>query len=376
MRIARPHAFQPYGTNTMAKYWAYTNSLLGQPDTSIVADIPAYEVFKDGANSAYVAYNSTNQSITATFKNRVTNNVVASFPVPAQSIVSKSSGGQVFTFTPSQITPPASRLYLGPATGAPLPLIGQLSSTPGTFLPTNGTFVYPRFVSQLGDPRIAPSLSIVPKSTGNCSNIDLPGEANCPNSNKAYAEWTGTFSGTRVGSRPFTQMTIYTDPALHTGWQQDPGIHATTNVRIEYFFNAMSQTPDRIEVHAGVPEYSGNTFTIGTHKITPYYFGAYNCVDKNPPNPNAKPCVDSTSGLYGLTAPPGLLVILDNRFAATAPFPASVTCGRIKVQVFGHAGPVQDIKRDVPVSVGTSPLLNRASWVQPPYDGSECTPQQ
>jgi hypothetical protein len=360
----------------MAKYWAYTNSLLGQPDTSIVADIPAYGVFKDGANSSYVAYNPTNQSITATFKNRERNNVVASVPVPAQSIVSKSSGGQTFTFTPTQITPPASRLYLGRATGAPLPLIGQLSSTAGTFLPASGTTPYPRNVGELGDPRIAQSLSIVPKSTGNCSNIDLPGEAVCPNSNKAYAEWTGTFSGTLVGTKPFTQMTIYTDPALHTGWQQDPTIHATTNVRIEYFFNAMSQTPDRVEVHFGVPEYSGNTFTIGTHKITQYYFGRYDCVDKNPPNPNAKPCVDSTSGLYGLTAPPGLLVSLDNRFAATAPFPNSVTCGRIKVQVYGQAGPDQGIKRDVPVSVGTSPLLNRASWVQPPYNGSECTPQQ
>ena len=62
-RIARPHQFQFYGTNTMAKYWAYTNSLLGQVDTSIVADTPAYGAFKDaGANSSYVAYNPTNQS--------------------------------------------------------------------------------------------------------------------------------------------------------------------------------------------------------------------------------------------------------------------------------------------------------------------------
>jgi hypothetical protein len=30
MRIARQHAFQFYGTNTMANYWAYTNALLGQ----------------------------------------------------------------------------------------------------------------------------------------------------------------------------------------------------------------------------------------------------------------------------------------------------------------------------------------------------------
>ena len=41
------------------------------------------------------------------------------------------------------------------------------------------------------------------------------------------------------------------------------------------------------------------------------------------------------------------------------------------MQVFGLAGPNADPtpKSLVPVSVGTWPLLNRASWVQPPYDG-------
>ena len=42
------------------------------------------------------------------------------------------------------------------------------------------------------------------------------------NSNKAYAEWTGTFKGNLVGSKPFTQLAVYTDPAIHVGWQQDP----------------------------------------------------------------------------------------------------------------------------------------------------------
>ena len=109
------------------------------------------------------------------------------------------------------------------------------------------------------------------------------------------------------------------------------------------------------------------------NKMTPYYFGAYNCNDKIPNPPNPKPCDDSTSGLYGL-GDPGLRVTLDNRFAATAPFPASVTCGKIKVQVYGQAGADQTVKVPVPVSVGTSPLLNRASWVQPPYNGGECAP--
>ena len=55
-RIAREHIFQPFGTNTMAKYWAYTNFLLGQVDTSIIADTPAYGAFKDaGGSSSFVA---------------------------------------------------------------------------------------------------------------------------------------------------------------------------------------------------------------------------------------------------------------------------------------------------------------------------------
>ena len=370
-RIAREHTFKFFGTNSMAKYWAYTNSLLGQVDTSIVADTPAYGAFKDaGGGSSFVAYNPTDQATTVNFKNRVTNTVVATLSVPAQSITSKSSG-RTSTFKPSQITTPGGRLYLGPTTGpTPLPMTGQLTHAAGTWLPPNGTFPFPRLSTDIS--RITPSLSIVPVATGDCSNIDLPGEEHCANSNKAYAEWTGTFKGTLVGSKPFTQMIVYTDPALHVGWQQDPNIRANTTVRVEYYFNSTNTTPDRIEVYTR-PSFFGNTFVMLGNKITPYYFGAYNCVDKNPPNPNAKPCDDSTSGLYGL-GDPGLKVTLDNRFAATAAFPPSVTCGKIKVQVYGQTGPDQPIKVPVPVSVGTSPLLDRASWVQPPYDGGECAP--
>jgi hypothetical protein len=371
-RIAREHAFFIGGTNTMAKYWAYTNSVLGQVDTSIVADTPAYGVFKDANSNRFVAYNPGNQATTVTFRNRVTNNVVATLSVPAKSIMSKSD--RTYTFKPSQITTPPGRLYLGPTTGpTPLPMTGQLSTTPGTWLPTNETYPFPRLSTDIS--KIMPSLSIVPVATGNCSSIDLPGGPHCPNSNKAYAEWTGTFKGNLVGgSKPFTQMAIYTDPALHIGWQQDPNIHSTTNVRIEYYFNANNATPDRIEDYSGVPEFLGNTFVMQQNKITPYYFGGYDCNAKSPNPPNPPPCDDSTSGMYGLADPPPLRVTLDNRFAATAPFPANVTCGKIKVQVFGAAGPPGVQKLPVPVSVGTSPLLNRASWVQPPYDGGSCPP--
>src|SRR4029450_8691765 len=97
--------------------------------------------------------------------------------------------------------------------------IGQLSSTAGTWLPPDGTFPFPRLSTDIS--RIMPSLSIVPVATGNCSDLDLPGGPNCINSIKAYAEWTGTFKGNVVGSKPFTQMTIYTDPALHIGWTKN-----------------------------------------------------------------------------------------------------------------------------------------------------------
>src|SRR6266496_6343731 len=111
-------------------------------------------------------------------------------------------------------------------------------------------------------------------------------------------------------------------------------MRTNTHVRVEYFFNSTNETPDRIEVYT-LPSAHGNSFVMLENKMTPYYFGAYNCNDKPPNPPNPKPCDDSTSGLYGL-GDPRLKVTLDNRFAATAPFPASVTCGKIKVQMYGQ----------------------------------------
>jgi hypothetical protein len=215
--------------------------------------------------------------------------------------------------------------------------------------------------------KVIPSLSIVPVATGNCADVDLPGGPNCANSNKAYAEWTGIFKGNLVGSKPFTQMTIYTDPALHVGWQQDPNIRANTHVRVEYYFDANNASPDRVEVYT-LSSAHGNTFVMLQNKITPYYFGCYaqsanfgQCVTSGP---------NANTGLYGPDDPvlsPGK-IMLDDRFAPAAPFPASVRKGKIKVQVYGQAGSNHAIKLPVPVSVGTSPLLNRASWVQPPYE--------
>jgi hypothetical protein len=246
-------------------------------------------------------------------------------------------------------------------------MTGSLTSTPGTWLPTSETYPFPRLSTEIS--KMAPSLSIVPVATGNCSDIDLPGGEHCPNSNKAYAEWTGTFKGTLVGSKPFTQMVVYTDPALHVGWQQDPTIRANSHVRVEYFFDSNNTEPDRVEVYT-LPSVNGNSFVMLQNKITPYYFGCYS--DQS----NFGACNSMDSGLYGPDNPalsPGKIA-LDDRFGPATPFPASVTCGKIKVQVYGQAGPDNPIKVPVPVSVGTSPLLNRASWIQPPYNGGECSP--
>lgn len=152
-------------------------------------------------------------------------------------------------------------------------------------------------------------------------------------------------------------------------WQQDPTIRATTHVRVEYYFVSTNATPDRVEVYT-LPSVQGNTFVMLQNKFTPYYFGCYS--DKT----NFGVCDNINSGLYGPDDPalsPGKIA-LDDRFAPAAPFPASVTCGKIKVQVYGQASANQAIKKPVPVSVGASPLLNRPSWIQPPYDGGECSP--
>lgn len=382
-RIARPHEFKFYGTNTMAKYWAYTNHLLGQVDTSVHADIPAYSVFNSGSGKTFVAYNASDQEITVHFTGE---NVSQSFPVPPRSIASSSGGGTTSTFAPSQLAIPTARLYLGatsptPGPGAspsPLPLRGRLSHMPENWLPTNETYSFP----ENGDfSRIMRSLAIVPVATGNCADVDLPGGPFCRSSDKAYAEWEGTFKGNLVGSKPYTQMAIYVNPALHPGWQQDPSFNdrrvGATHVRIEYYFNAMNQIPDRVEV-VWAPSYFGNTFVMQEHKITNYYFRCYNSLCGEA---DIGLCDGKGSGFYGLSLErpdphQTFVVVRDARPGIpNQEFPCNVRCGKIKVQVYGPAGSEPSTKVPVHVSVGTSPLLNRASWVQPPYDGGECASQ-
>jgi len=229
-----------------------------------------------------------------------------------------------------------------------------------------------------------PSLSIIPVSTASCADVDLPGGPFCPGANKAYAEWTGTFKGTRVGDKPLTQLAIYTDPAIHLGWEQATKPKGNTHVRVEYYFDAVnhSDRPDRIELF-WLPSVAGNTFVMLQNKITHYYLHCYHPFG-NADDGNIGKCDGTLSGFYGLSLagidePQPQVVVLDRRRPGypnidNPSFPASVTCGKIKVQVYGAASAFQSDKVPVPVSVGSSPLLNRASWVQPPYDGGECPP--
>lgn len=375
-RIAHPHEFTDFGDNTMAKYWAYTNSILGQIDTSVVADQPNYAVFVKNGKRTYVGYNPGTAPVTFTFTQTSDNSQAAQFQVPANTVMSEGAAGTT-SFTPSAGSPPKGRLYLQTATDtSTLPLVGKLTGTPGTWLPTPGTFDFPSSDDISG---LMPSLTIIPKSTGNCSDVEPPGP-HCK-SNEAYGEWTGTFSGALVNpppdGRPHTRFAIYTDPALHAGWQQAPGVQNVTHLLVKYWFDASTAStapPDRIEVYWRGTNASENTFVIGANKLTDYYFGCYvafpdlgEC-DKQVPN-----------GLYGLAgdgpdSPAYSKAVIDNRQKPVMPFPTSVKCGKMEVFVYGSAGNNPDVKSKLPVSTGADPLLDRSSWVQPPYNGGTCTP--
>jgi hypothetical protein len=67
-------------------------------------------------------------------------------------------------------------------------------------------------------------------------------------------------------------------------------------------------------------------------------------------------------------------VVVDKRLNANADYPDTVKCGTVSVQVYGQAGSDPKTKVPMPVSVGVSPVLGRASWIQPPYNGGSCTP--
>ena len=386
-RIANPHAFAPYATNTMAKYWAYTNSLLGQLDPSVRADQPDFAVFVNGSGQqTFVAYNPGTTPMTITFYKDSDGTQVTSFSVPAGTVVSQGAAGST-SFKPlaqgptgpTNLGPEPGRLYLQSVSGQSLPLTGTLTDEPGTWLPSSGTSAFP---SSKDLSAIMPSLTVIPVSTGNCADIFAPGTPGCPNSNAAYGKWVGSFSGTAIGDTtlgeiPHTTFAIYADPALGAGWQTNPATlnKNTTHVLVNYWFdkaNYPAKYPDRIEeFHVG-SNASNNTFVIGANEITDYYFGCYanfqngSTCDSKQPNPFYGNTALSLSLAQIVNFKPGVGVL------PITPYPSNVDCGIVEVDVYGSAGSNQRVKAPLPVSTGTDPLLGRASWVRPPYNGGSC----
>jgi hypothetical protein len=380
-RIAKPHIFAPYATNTMAKYWAYTNSLLGQIDTSVYANQPNYAVFSRNQQQTFVGYNPSTTPATFNFYKVSNGTQVTSFEVPAGAVVSQGAAGST-TFTPTTNGPKGpdalgqepGRLYLQTPSGSSLPLTATLTEAPGTWLPPAGTSSFPASDDLSA---ITPSLTIIPVSTGNCADIFAPGTPGCENSNQAYGKWVGSFSGAAIGEIPHTTFAIYADPAIGAGWQTNPKTvnKNTTHVLVKYWFsqaNYPAQYPDRIEAYWNGTNATDNTFVVGANELTDYYFGCYSNFQDG-----GKCDKTQTNPFYGLTTLGSRLAEIVNFKPGVGdlpitPLPPNVTCGIVEVDVFGSAGPKQDLKTPLPVSTGIDPVMGRASWVRPPYAGGSC----
>ena len=147
-RINALHDNFPGATNSMGKFWAYTNSNLGQVDTTVVADTASYGVFKNGSKRTFVAYNPTNSQIVVTFTDTLTG-VKRTLSVPALSMATDSGTGQPQIDTLAPYTADAQRLYLRSS--------GNLTGLPGSWMPAPGEMPYPADTSA-----IDASLKIVP----------------------------------------------------------------------------------------------------------------------------------------------------------------------------------------------------------------------
>ena len=66
-------------------HWLYNLKKMGQVDTSVVADIPTYAVFKNGSDKTYVAYNAGSSERVVTFSDGY------SLTVPPREILSQST---------------------------------------------------------------------------------------------------------------------------------------------------------------------------------------------------------------------------------------------------------------------------------------------
>jgi hypothetical protein len=378
---ASPKIF--FGAMTMqAKHWAYGLNALGQIDASVVADLPNYAVFCHGGTGAkcaggtrtFVAYNPTSSDVTVTFEDADAGTTVQTLEVPARTMTTQVGNASPTSETISQTTVPSrSRLYLRKtdstsATCDPQTLVTQtLSTSAGTWRQTGGTTTFPSDTSAL-----APSISCVPhRPLGN-----PPDNSIAPDPSYQRA-WTGTFSGNLIAPAAYTKFAIYTNQSLFPGWQRDPCVAAgqfvpsncpngnwdpkldpnqqpiwpagnTIAMQVWYDFES-DGTPDRIEWYLNLPLDSSNTWSYAS-KLTEY--------GTNAPWPNQGPPVI----LGGLTG------------QANKPFPTSIPSNQpatVSLYIYGGSTPEDKNGKisqfPVPVSVNASPLTNRASWIQPPY---------
>jgi hypothetical protein len=403
-RIGTTHAFFPGSVDTQGKHWVYSHSVLGQLDTTVLADKPNYAVFNKNGTRTLVAFNPTDTAYTVTFEDAASAAKIGAVKVDPNSMATMVVGASntlVDTLAPYDPTPDG-RLYLLKN--------GSLSAQPGSWQPA-GPALLQSFPSNLS--RVTPSLTIVPpRSDG--GQPDIPPDAS------KVAVWKGRFKGQLVNAstadctpdpifiqyfpdrklgcdpsktlQAVTRMSLYTDQCLYPGWQRCTSAESlgnTVTVRLSYFFDTTQCDPltqsgcaaDRVETYGNVAlQAQDNTF-VGQNKITEYYFAGANMGQPGrlstsgfngsfgldlgnpqrndvPPPPTAS-CTPAPCGYWidnGIPIPPSGL------------FPQQVDNGAIVVELYGGSPGAGNITRPVAVSVSAAPVIGRASWVKPPYE--------
>ncbi len=325
-RINAPHDFFPASPNVTGKNFAYNHSLMGQVDNTVLADTPMYGVFRNGSVRTYTAYNGTSAAQTVNFIDASTGASLKSINVPANSMATITDAQptpMVEAITPVQNNP--SKLYLRSG--------GQLQLQPGALILPDGTSSWPQDSSPWSG-----TLQTVPVRPDRIGSIPV-----APPDAGFIQTWTGRFSGKlQPAGSAFTRFALYTNQTYKPGWQQDQAGNANViTVRFLYDFNS-DGTVDRIEALPNVPVFFGNSFLYQS-KITEYYFDQ----------------------IYGSSRGQIPVWLGDAQTNIKAPFPDTVTNGTLTVQFYGGSSGAPLFP--VAVSQDASPLLNRSSWVLPPY---------
>lgn len=365
-RIARVHPFYEGSSNAQGKYWAYSLNQLGQVDTSIIADISSYGVFKkEGGNRVFVAYNHANEAKDVKFLEKDTSKVVKTITVPAGSMSTFVENGSQTDETltkKTEVVDDTTRLYLW-ADSYPASKTGELTlhTTPGSWeLSVSSTFNFPNDFNALSGSLVTlPKMTYANDGTRPKSPLTKPDPANNPElKTRLYKSWKCEFSGELVGDpdKAFPQFAIYTNPIMDKdkggvpGWQQGLSTTSTNAVVlcIEFDYESDGKV-DRTETFDAFASATGNSFLYG-NMITQYW------VQKMVYGPDG----GATRHSYK-----------DNLWPEDTPTPYPKTVSNCTVTVSLWDKPLGTnqlaYQIPVPVSVGTKLNSNRASWVSPPY---------